>query len=121
MPGLMSLPIPIGDPIMSVHAEMAQGDATQHRCQPTRGAGTCPPVVWHFADMRGASDFSRCEFSVELHANFSDGEGWEWQRQLPAIVTTAAVCEVRAYVRGLLHEGQMFAGADEVHVWAVRI
>lgn len=89
----------------------------RHDC---RNDEKCPRIEWHVTDMRGASDFTVCTFNVQIHANITN-DGWESQRHLPTMVLTAAVCELHSIVRGLLHEGSLFAGADDVHVWAVRV
>ncbi len=107
---------------MTFSPELAQGHRdTAHQCKPTRGAEKCSRVEWHFLEMRGLGDFARCTWSVSLHANFSDSEGWEWQRELASMTLVASVSEVHGMVRGMLHDGGLFNSADDVHVWAVRV
>ncbi len=98
--------------------ELAQGHRFTHQCRNTESR--CPTVEWSYADMRGASDFTHTEWVVTLHANFTSSDGWESQRQLPTMFLAGAVCDLHALVIGLLHEGNLFAGADSVHVFALR-
>lgn len=70
-----------------------------HRC------GACPQIEWTFVDVRGASDFTRCEWNLVLRATGETPDGWSREADLPTITLTASVAELHTLVTQMVHAG----------------
>ena len=100
---------------MTAREALAQNTDSEHSC------GRCPDVEWLWEGVGGVGDHSTQRWCVAVSAQFVLADGWQRGAHLPTMQMIGSLCEIRAQVRAMIHDGRMFAGADIVHATGVRL